>query len=157
MENSFDERYSRHYPLRSIGRDNQVLLKSKSALIVGVGGLGTVSSELLASIGIGHLRIVDYDVIELSNLPRQKLYTEDDIGKAKVDVAEERLLKRNPNMTVEAFTTRVDALSAASLLDGMDVVIDGLDRFSSRKILHREAYKLKIPFVFAGAVGETAK
>ncbi|KKK48034.1 hypothetical protein LCGC14_3149180, partial [marine sediment metagenome] len=84
------ERYSRHFPLASIGIENQRLLSQKRILIAGMGGLGTVSSELLASIGIGYLRIVDFDVVEVSNLPRQKLYEESDIGKSKVDVAEEK-------------------------------------------------------------------
>ena len=91
MDKLFDEFYSRHYPLASIGRENQLKLKYRRILIAGMGGLGTVSSELLASIGVGIIRIVDYDVVERSNLPRQKLYSEYDIGRAKVEVAEVRL------------------------------------------------------------------
>ncbi len=125
-------------------------------MIAGMGGLGTASSELLASIGIGNMRIVDYDVIELTNLPRQKLYNESDIGKAKVDVAEERLILRNPTVNIDPKPTKIDALSVNSLIDGIDVIVDGLDLFSTRKILHKASYEFKIPYVFAGALAESA-
>lgn len=150
------ERYSRHFPLSSIGIENQRILSQKKVLVAGMGGLGTVSSELLASLGIGYLRIVDFDVIELSNLPRQKLYSEADIGKSKVDVAEEKLRLRNPNIEIDAQATRIDALSVTTLLDGIDLIIDALDTFSARRVLHRAAFQQKIPFIFAGAVGESA-
>jgi adenylyltransferase/sulfurtransferase len=153
---TWNERFSRHFPLKSIGEKNQKTLGQKSALVVGLGGLGTVSSELLASIGIGHLTLVDFDVIELSNLPRQKLYNETDIGKSKVDVAEERLKLRNPNISISAHATRLDPLSVNQLIDKVDIIIDGLDSFSSRRVIHQAAYNHKIPFVFAGAVAESA-
>lgn len=152
----FDERFSRHFPLKSIGMANQKILATKRALIAGLGGLGTVSSELLASIGIGNLRIVDFDVVEISNLPRQKLYNEVDIGKAKVDVAEERLKLRNPFISIDPQPTRIDAISSASLVENIDVVVDGLDLFRTRRILHRVAYASRVPYSFAGAVGESA-
>jgi adenylyltransferase/sulfurtransferase len=156
VDAKFDERFSRHYPLNSIGKENQRKLKFRSALIAGMGGLGTSSSSLLSSIGVGNFRIVDYDVVERSNLPRQDLYFESDIGKAKVDVAEERLRQRNPYIKIDAQATRIDAMSSYQLLDSMDCVIDGLDTFTSRKILHRASYELRIPFIFAGAIKESA-
>ncbi|MCE7733377.1 MAG: HesA/MoeB/ThiF family protein [Candidatus Heimdallarchaeota archaeon] len=149
-------RFSRHFPLRSIGLENQRLLKDKKVLIAGMGGLGTVSGELLASIGVGNLVIVDFDIIETNNLPRQKLYNDSDIGKSKVDVAEERLKLRNPYLNIEVHATRLDALSVNQLLDEVDVIVDGLDSFSSRRVLHQAAYNLKIPFLFAGAIAESA-
>ena len=155
-KNWFNQRFSRHFPLKSIGTENQKLLQEKSALIAGLGGLGTVSADLLVSFGIGSLRLVDYDVIELSNIPRQKLYYEEDIGKSKVDVAEARLKLRNPKIRIDPQATRIDALSAPTLIDQVDIVVDGLDRFSSRKPLHRAAYVQKKPYVFAGAISESA-
>lgn len=149
-------RFSRHFPLNSIGLENQRLLKGKKVLIVGMGGLGTVSGELLASIGVGNLVLVDFDIIETNNLPRQKLYNDNDVGKSKVEVAEERLKIRNPYVNIEVHTTRLDALSVNQLLDDVDVIVDGLDSFSSRRVLHQAAFNLKIPFVFAGAVAESA-
>lgn len=153
MDN-FDERYSRHFPLRSIGRSGQLKLQGRKVLVAGVGGLGTASSELLASVGVGFLRLVDFDVIEISNLPRQRLFTVDDVGKSKSEVAKEQLEERFPGLKCEARTERIDGINAISLVEGMDLIIDGLDRFSSRKALFRAARKLKIPYIFAGAVAE---
>jgi len=156
VDQDFNDRYSRHFPLNSIGKKGQLKLQNRRVLIAGMGGLGTVSSELLASIGVGYLRLVDYDVIERSNLPRQKLYTVKDIGKSKVEVAETRLQERNPQMEIDIHATRIDALSANSLLEEIDLVIDGLDKFSSRRALFRVARTKNIPYIFTGAVAEQA-
>lgn len=148
--------YSRHFPLQSIGRKGQSLLGRTHVLIAGVGGLGTKSADLLVGLGIGKITLVDFDVVEMSNLPRQSLFTIEDIGKAKVDVAAERLQKRNPSVEIVCKPIQIDGLSVDSLLDDVDVIIDGLDRFSSRRPLHYHAMQRKIPYIFAGAVAETA-
>ena len=132
MEN-YNERYSRHFPLKSIGKKGQERLAKSRILIAGMGGLGTISSELLASVGVGYLRIVDYDVVEMSNLPRQKLYDESEINEAKVEVASKKLKIRNPYIIIDEHNTRVDALSSIALLEDIDIVVDGLDKFSSFK------------------------
>jgi len=121
-----------------------------------MGGLGTMSADLLSAIGIGYLRIVDFDVVEVSNLPRQRLYSDTDIGKAKVDVAKDKLINRNPLITIDAHATKLDALSVNQLLEDIDLVIDGLDRFSTRKILFQAAFTHRIPYIFAGSIGENA-
>ncbi|MCY3412932.1 MAG: HesA/MoeB/ThiF family protein [Candidatus Heimdallarchaeota archaeon] len=151
----FDEFYSRHYPLSSIGKENQYKLKYRKVLIAGMGGLGSVSSQLLNSIGIGNLVIIDFDIVETSNLARQTLYTQQDVGRSKVEVAKERLEMRNPFVTIEEQMIKIDALNVNSLLGGIDLIIDALDRFSARRILFRAAYDKKIPYVFAGAVAES--
>ncbi len=120
-----------------------------------MGGLGTVSSQLLNSLGIGKIKIIDFDVIEQSNLPRQTLYTVDDIGKAKVEQAKIQLSKRNPFTKVEDVMTRIDAINVTNLITGVDLIIDGLDKFTTRRILFRAARSLKIPYIFAGAIAET--
>ncbi len=148
--------YSRHFPLKSIGKKGQSLLSKRHVLIAGIGGLGTKSADLLAGLGVGKITLVDFDIVEMSNLPRQSLYTVDDLGKAKVDVAAQRLRKRNPSIEVISVAAKLDGLNAASLLQDVDVVVDGLDRYSSRRPIHFHCMKQKIPFVFAGAVGETA-
>ncbi len=152
---NFEEYYSRHFPLKSLGKLNQQLLQESHVLIAGVGGLGTHSAELLASLGVGELTLVDFDVIEASNLPRQVLYTVDDIGKAKVDVARERIEKRNPFIKINTSTYSIDGLSIQDLIQGVDIIVDGLDTFSTRKIVHYHALRNNIPFVFAGATGES--
>ncbi len=156
MEFEFSSYYSRHFPLNSIGKDGQKLLAKRHVLVAGVGGLGTISSDLLAGLGIGKLTIADFDVVEQSNLPRQPLYTFNDMGMAKVDVAAKRLSERNPSIEINPVAIRLDGLSVKELLDDVDLVVDGLDRFSSRQSLHFHAMKLKIPYLFAGAVGEQA-
>lgn len=156
MDIDFDEYYSRHFPLRSIGKDNQLKLQAKKVLVAGMGGLGSASAALLASLGVGYLRIVDFDVVEISNLPRQTIYRVEDVGKAKVEVAAKRLEERNPFIKIDVQPTRIDAISANSLLEGIDVVVDGLDLFSSRRALFRAARQLKIPYVFCGSVAEQA-
>lgn len=156
MTFNFDSYYSRHFPLKSIGYKNQKILQTKTVLIAGVGGLGSVSSELLASYGIGKLILVDYDIIEQSNLARQKLYTLDDLGKPKIEIAKAALLRRNPSIVIEIRSEVIDETSVDKLLAGVDVVVDGLDRFYPRKFLHKACYNKKIPYVFAGAVGDTA-
>lgn len=151
----FDAFYSRHYPLTSIGKENQLKLSYRTVLVVGMGGLGTVSSNLLTSFGVGKIKIVDFDIIEDTNLPRQSLYTMEDVGKSKVETAEKRLAARNPFVKIEAISMRIDALNVDELIPGVDLVIDGLDRFSFRRILYRAAYNKKIPYIFAGAVAES--
>src|SRR6266480_4748397 len=94
-------RYSRHLIMPEVGLEGQGKLKSASVLIIGAGGLGTPSSTYLAAAGVGRIGIVDFDVIEKSNLHRQVLYTEKDIGKSKADIASQRLLEINPNVSVE--------------------------------------------------------
>ena len=125
----FDTYYSRHFPLTSIGKKNQLKLKMKTALIVGMGGLGNVSLNLLVSLGIGTIKIVDFDVVEESNLARQHLFSVDDIGKAKVEVAKTRIMKRNPHVNIETFAVKADALNIETLLNNVDIVVDALDTF----------------------------
>lgn len=152
----FDTYFSRHFPLASIGKEGQLKLKYRKVLIAGMGGLGTVATELLCSLGVGNIVLVDYDVIEESNLPRQKLYFPEDIGKAKVEVAEDRLRNKYPLVSITSHAARIDGLSAPDLIKGVDLVIDALDLFSTRKSLFRACYIAKIPVVFAGAIGDSA-
>lgn len=151
----FDEYFSRHYPLDSIGKENQLKLKYRKVVILGLGGLGTVSANLLASLGIGNLRLVDFDVVETSNLARQMLYCPDDVGKSKVEQAKKRLEERNPFIKIEDMMVKIDAINVESIISGADIVIDALDKFQTRRIAHRAARKLKIPYIFAGAIAET--
>jgi len=147
---SYEDFYSRNIPV--LGAENKKRLSNRTVLVAGVGGLGTTSSQLLASMGVGHIKLVDYDVIEQSNLPRQELYTLEDVGEAKVDVASEKLSKRNPSVKISTYTISIDGLSIKNLLDDVDLIIDGLDRFRPRMTLHGVAYERKIPYIFGGAI-----
>ena len=157
MENfDFDKFYSRHFPLPTIGYENQSRLKYRTVLVAGVGGIGTGTAELLAGLGIGRIILVDYDTIEQSNLPRQRLYSFQDIGAAKVDIAKQKLEKLNPSVSVEVIAGNIINEMNEDLLNQVDVVVDGLDKFSSRFAIHKACQQYRTPYVFAGAIGTTA-
>ncbi len=151
----FFQYHSRNVPLQILGKEALEDLQYERVTVVGVGGLGTVVAEQLAACGVGKLRLIDQDFVELHNLPRQKLFFESDIGRPKVEVAKEFIQKRNPFVEIEAIHTRLDENNAFQLLEGSSVVIDALDNFETRKIINIECYKLGIPWVFGGALVET--
>jgi molybdopterin/thiamine biosynthesis adenylyltransferase len=110
---------------------------------------------VLRDIGVKHLRIIDPDVVAASNLQRQFLYREKDLEKPKVHLAARRLQPLNPDVTIEPIETRLTADTADDLLDGMDLVVDGLDRFAPRYLLNEACCRQGIPYLFAGALGAT--
>lgn len=142
-------RYSRHLIMPEVGLEGQRKLKSASVLIVGAGGLGTPSAIYLAAAGVGRIGIVDFDTIEKSNLHRQILYSEQDIGKDKADVAKERLLQVNPNITVELHKVRLDSSNALNILNNYDVIMDGTDNFPTRYLVNDACVLLGKPNVYA--------
>ncbi len=146
------EYYSRQIVLPLIGYDGQEKLQSASVLVAGMGGLGSVAAKQLASMGVGHLRLVDYDVVEASNLQRQHLYDMSKVGYPKVEVAAARLAKLNPYISVEPLPLAIGTHNAEELVEGMNVVVDGLDRMAPRYALNRACVRLGVPYVFGGAV-----
>lgn len=147
------QRYSRQIMLEEIGFTGMERLRKTTVCVVGVGGIGNPVTTMLSAMGVGKLRIVDRDVIEISNLHRQHLYNEDDIGKVKVEVAAERLHKLNLTTKIEAIPISVTRYNADSLVEGADIVIDALDSVDARYALNDACIKQKIPFVYAGALG----
>ncbi len=143
-------RFSRQMILPDIGEEGQLKLKNARVLIVGMGGLGTFSSLLLAEMGIGFLRIVDRDIVEYSNLHRTPLYSEKDLNHAKVEVAANRLRSLNPNLVVEPYAGHLDTTNIKELMQDVDIVIDALDNFETRRIINRESHQNQIPLLFAG-------
>jgi molybdopterin/thiamine biosynthesis adenylyltransferase len=146
------EFYSRQIVLPYIGYDGQQKLRHARACIVGVGGLGSTSATQLAAMGVGYLRLVDFDVVEMSNLQRQHLYDVNTIGYPKVEAAAWRLCRLNPHIDVEPLPLAIDTHNAERVVSGMDVVVDGLDRFVPRYALNRACVKLGVPYIFGGAV-----
>ncbi len=151
VDRDFHERYSRHLLLPQVGARGQRRLEASSVFVLGAGGLGSPSAFYLAAAGVGHLRLVDHDAVERSNLQRQILHTDADVGLAKVDSAEVRLSALNPRVRVEGVRERLDSENVERLLDGVDVVIDGADNFPARYLLNDACVKLGIPLVY-GAV-----
>jgi adenylyltransferase/sulfurtransferase len=147
------ERYSRQIMLEGIGYDGQLKLRDAKICVVGVGGLGTPIVSQLTAMGIGHLRIVDRDVVELSNLHRQTIYNEGDIGQVKVEAAAKKLKAMNPNVEIEPLPVSVNEYTAPKIVEGCDVIIDGLDSVMARYALNDACLKLKIPYVYGGAIG----
>ena len=147
------DRYSRQVMLEEIGYQGQLKLKGAKVCVVGVGGLGNPITSKLVAMGIGKLRIVDRDVIELSNLHRQTMFDESDVGQVKVEVAAQKLRKLNPDVEIEALPISINDYTALDVIEGCDVVIDALDSVNARYSLNKACIKNKIPFVTGAAVG----
>ena len=150
-EADFLERYSRHLRLDEVGVEGQRRLERSRVLLVGAGGLGSPAAFYLAAAGVGHLRLVDDDVVDRSNLQRQIVHVEAAIGQAKVESARERLAALNPRVVVEGIRERATSANVEALLEGMDVVVDGSDNFPVRYLLNDACVKLGKPLVY-GAV-----
>lgn len=147
------ERYARHIVLKEIGGSGQTRLKAAHVAVVGAGGIGSPALQYLAAAGIGTLTVIDDDHVSLSNLQRQTLFGSADVAAPKVDAAAAALHRINPHVAVRAVEARIDAINAAGLLAGCDVVLDGCDNFATRLIVADAALAARIPLVSA-AVGE---
>ncbi len=147
------EFYSRQVILKELGEKGQKKLCEAKVAVVGVGGLGTVSSLYLALAGVGYLRVIDQDILETKNLHRQILYTTDDLDYPKVEAAAARLEKLNPLVKAEPVSENVNAGNVEHLLDGVDLVVDGLDNMATRYLVNRACIKHKIPYVFGAGIG----
>ena len=157
-ENSQD-RYDRQTKFTPFGLDGQQAFAGASALVVGVGGLGSWVSVLLARAGVGRLRIVDDDHVELTNIHRQAMYDEKTSTErmVKVDAAAMRLGEINSDVCVEKYPVRLGADNINELADGMDMIVDGCDNFRTRFIINDYCVKTCMPWVFAGVVGAEAQ
>ena len=151
------DRYSRQIMLEEIGYQGQLKLKQSKVCVVGVGGLGNPITARLAAMGVGNIRIVDRDVIELSNLHRQTMFNEDDVGQVKVETAAKKLRKLNPDIVIEELPVSINDYTAFDAVDGCDVVIDALDSVNARYSLNKACIEKKIPFVTGAAVGVTGQ
>ena len=149
------QRYSRQLMLEEIGFEGMEKIRNAKVCVVGAGGIGNPVITQLVAMGIGSLRIVDRDVIEVTNLHRQHLYTDDDVGKVKVEAAAERLRRINPGVQVEPVPTSVTKFTAESIVKGFDIVIDALDSVDARYALNDACIKHNIPLIYAGAIGVT--
>ena len=147
------DRYSRQVMLEEIGYQGQQKLHDAKVCVVGVGGLGNPITTRLVAMGVGKIRIVDRDVIELSNLHRQTMFDDSDIGEVKVEVAAKKLKKLNSNVQIEALPISVNDYTALEVVDGCDVVIDALDSVNARYSLNKACVVKNIPFVTGAAVG----
>jgi len=151
------DRYSRQVMLEEIGYQGQLKLKQAKVCVVGIGGLGNPIVTRLAAMGVGKIRIVDRDVIELSNLHRQTMFNEDDVGQVKVETAAKKLRKLNADIIIEELPVSINDYTALDVVGGCDVVIDALDSVNARYSLNKACIEKKIPFVTGAAVGVTGQ
>ena len=147
------ERYSRHLLIPEIGVEGQQRLLDAKVLLLGAGGLGSPIALYLAAAGVGTLGIVDDDEVDLSNLQRQVIHNSERIGVPKVDSAEESIRALNPDVKVVKHQTRLDSSNILEIIDGWDVIVDGVDNFPTRYLLNDATVRLKIPVVSASILG----
>jgi molybdopterin/thiamine biosynthesis adenylyltransferase/molybdopterin converting factor small subunit len=153
LKNEDLQRYSRQIMLDEIGFVGLEKIRKAKVCVVGVGGIGNPVVTLLTAMGIGKLKIVDRDIIEISNLHRQHLYTEEDIGRVKVEAAKARLEQINSSVQIEALPNSVTKYTAENIVKGFDIVVDALDSIDARYALNDACIKLNIPLIYAGALG----
>ncbi len=130
------ERYSRHIILPEVGGEGQSRLLESKVLLVGAGGLGSPAAFYLAAAGIGNLGIIDFDVVDLSNLQRQIIHNTDRIGMLKTESAKETISKLNPDVNVTVFNERLNSENIMKLFDGYDYILDGTDNFATRYLIN---------------------
>lgn len=147
MDQHARERYSRHLLMPEVGEAGQQRLLGSKALLIGAGGLGSPAAFYLAAAGVGHLGVVDHDVVERSNLQRQILHTDARVGSPKVVSARQTLEALNPSIDVKAIRTRLSGSNVEDILHGYDVVVDGSDNFPTRYLVNDACVKLGIPNV----------
>lgn len=151
------ERYEKQILFEEIGIEGQKKLLKKKVIIIGCGALGTVIANNLVRSGIGYIKIVDRDYIELSNLQRQMLFDEDDINNnlPKAVAAKNKLEKINSSITIESIIDDVNSKNIDDLCQGMDVILDATDNLQTRYLINDISVKLNIPWIYGGAIGSS--
>ncbi len=129
-------RYSRHLIMPEVGMEGQLKLKQARVLLIGTGGLGAPLGLYLAAAGVGHLGLVDFDVVDFTNLQRQVTFTTSDVGQRKVEAARNRLLAMNPELEITTHETKLTSENALDILRGYDLVVDGTDNFPTRYLVN---------------------
>lgn len=147
------DRYARHIVLRDVGGAGQSRLLDSHVMLIGAGGIGCPAIQYLAAAGVGTLSVIDDDEVSLSNLQRQILYSDADLGTAKVDAASTAAQRLSPDMRFHAIRQRIDAATAPDVFAGVDAVIDGCDNFATRLLVNDLCLRAKVPLVSA-AIGQ---
>ena len=145
--------YSRQILLDGWDIEAQEKLKLANVLIVGCGGIGCTSAELLARAGVGQITLIDADTIEMSNLQRQIAYVEENIGFYKSEILAKRLKQINPHIRIESYTSKLDESNAEQLISIQDLVLDGCDNFTTRYLVNQICTQLNVPLISASAIG----
>lgn len=149
----FNEKFARHIQLSQIGAEKQHALVQSHIAIVGLGGLGCAAASYLAISGIGRITLIDYDIVELSNLSRQILHYEDDIGRAKVASASEKLRKIAPSIQLHCIENPIELEDLTSLFTQFDLILDCTDNFTARHAINTAALKTGKNWISGAAIG----
>jgi len=147
------ERYDRQIMIDGVGEEGQEKLKKAKVFIAGAGGLGSPVSIYLAAAGVGKIRIVDCDKVELGNLNRQILYWDEDVGKKKVDSAREKLRRLNQNVQLESICETIAEDNLLQLVANCDLIIDAMDNFPTRYLLNKAALTKNVPLLHGAVYG----
>ena len=147
LSDSQQIRYSRHTMLPDVGEEGQLKLLESSVLLIGAGGLGSPAAMYLAAAGVGRLGIVDYDIVDVSNLQRQLLHGEKDVGRPKIESAADRLKDINPEVEFEGYNVPLRSFNAMDIISGYDLVLNGSDNFPTRYLVNDACYLLGKPLV----------
>jgi adenylyltransferase/sulfurtransferase len=147
LSDSQQIRYSRHTMLPDVGEEGQIKLLESSVLLIGAGGLGSPAAMYLAAAGVGRLGIVDYDIVDVSNLQRQLLHGEKDVGRPKIDSAADRLKDINPEVEIEGYNVPLRSFNAMDIISGYDLVLNGSDNFPTRYLVNDACHLLGKPLV----------
>jgi adenylyltransferase/sulfurtransferase len=148
LSNEEVARYSRHLILPEVGMEGQLKLKQGKVLLIGAGGLGAPLGLYLAAAGVGRIGLVDFDVVDASNLQRQVIHGTPDIGRKKIDSAADRMYEINPNLQIEKFDTGLTSENALGILKDYDIVVDGTDNFPTRYLVNDACVLLNKPNVY---------
>ena len=146
-------RYRRQIMIPGFGEEAQLRLKNATALVAGLGGLGSPVALYLAAAGVGHLRLVDMDDVELSNLNRQVLHWDEDVGKAKVISASQKIKRVNPTTLIEEFNLAIDGSNVFELSKDCQIIVDAMDNFAVRYALNAAAVEHGIPLIHGAVYG----
>lgn len=153
MDIEFQRRYARHIILKEVGEQGQQDISNASILVIGAGGLGSSALTYLAAAGVGALGIIDPDHVELSNLQRQIIHEEGDIGRLKVESARDRISELNPACNIQCYSEPLTVDNAIATLSAYDIIIDGSDNFTTRFAVQDACYALKKPLISGAAQG----
>jgi sulfur-carrier protein adenylyltransferase/sulfurtransferase len=141
-------RYSRHLIMPEVGMDGQLKLKQAKVLCIGTGGLGAPLGLYLAAAGVGRIGLIDFDVVDFTNLQRQVLFSNSDVGRPKIEAAASRLRELNPDIQIDTFETRLTSENALDILKGYDLIVDGTDNFPTRYLVNDACVLLGKQYVY---------
>ncbi|NIT13167.1 MAG: molybdopterin-synthase adenylyltransferase MoeB, partial [Candidatus Dadabacteria bacterium] len=148
LTNEQVKRYSRHLIMPEVGVEGQEKLVNASVLCIGAGGLGSPLALYLAAAGVGHLGVLDYDIVDFSNLQRQIIHSEETIGDLKVESAKKRLLELNSDIKVTTYNVMINSENAMDIIKDYDIVVDGTDNFATRYLVNDSCVLLGKPNVY---------